>query len=72
MNRVKYLAFIDMDEIIFPVSTNTWMDMIKVLEKKGKYASYTFPNNFIAETPGNAPIMTSNQSCAYLNLPSIS
>ena len=52
MNRVKYLAFIDMDEIIFPVSTNTWMDMMKVLEKKGKYASYIFQTTSLLKLQG--------------------
>ena len=69
MKRVKYLAFIDIDEIIYPVSTDTWMEMLKILETKGKYASFTFPNNFIAEPPPNATSNHSQHSCQYMNFP---
>ncbi len=50
MKRVKYVAMIDLDEMIFPVFTRNWPDMLKDLEKRGKYASYTFPNNFFEES----------------------
>ena len=63
MNRVKYLAFIDLDEFLFPVSSYSWMDMLKILEQKGKYAGYMFLNNFMAITPTTSP---TNQSCPYL------
>ena len=63
MKKVRYLVFIDLDEMIFPVSTNTWADMLRNLEKKGKYASFTFSNNFFAELPPNA---TSGLSCPYM------
>ena len=69
MKRVKYLAFIDLDEVIYPVSTNYWIDMLQILDKKGKYASYTFPNNFMAEVPPNASISNDSYSCPYMNLP---
>ena len=69
MKRVRYLAFIDLDEVIYPVSTNYWMDMLQILDKKGKYASYTFPNNFMAEVPPNASISNDSYSCPYMNLP---
>ena len=66
MNRVTYLAFIDIDEIIYPVSNNSWIDMLQILEKKGNYASYTFPNNFIDEVVTDAK---NKHSCRYKNLP---
>lgn len=47
MYKVKYLAIIDLDEMIYPVTTKTWPDMLKELEKKGKFAGFTFSNNFI-------------------------
>ncbi len=42
MKHVKYVAMIDKDEMILPVSNNSWPEMLKTLEKEGKYASYTF------------------------------
>ena len=68
MYRVKYLGFLDLDEIIFPVSTNNWCDMLKILEKKGKYASYYFSNNFFAEIP-NAVVPVDEYSCPHLSIP---
>ena len=68
MNKVKYLAFIDLDEMIFPTSYNTWMDMLDHLENEGKYASYTFPNNFFPITAKAATIV-GNDSCQYLKSP---
>ena len=65
MKRVKYLAFIDLDEMIFPVSTNNWSDMLQILEKKGKYASFTFSNNLFAEVPANASVSVTSHSCPY-------
>lgn len=62
MYRVKYLALIDLDEMIYPVSTKTWPDMLQVLEKKGNYAGYTFSNNFIEEVD-----RTTSRSCTHLN-----
>ena len=53
MKRVKYIAMIDLDEMIFPVSTSNWPDMLKDLEKVGKYASYIFSNNFFEEAAMN-------------------
>ncbi|CAI8005412.1 hypothetical protein GBAR_LOCUS4211, partial [Geodia barretti] len=38
MRRVKYVVFSDLDEVIYPVSSNNWIDMLNILEKKGKYA----------------------------------
>ena len=69
MKRVKYLAFFDLDEMIFPVSTDNWMDMLKILNGKGKYASYTFSNNFFAEIPLNESKNLANYSCPYMKLP---
>ena len=71
MKRVRYLAFMDLDEMFLPVSTVRWMDMLDILEKKGKYASYTFSNNFIEEVPANASIISSsNDTCPYMkNMP---
>ena len=63
MNRVKYLAFIDLDEFIFPVSNYSLMDMLQLLEKEGKYASYTFSNHFMDKTPIASSTI---QSCQYL------
>ena len=48
MQRVKYLAMIDLDEMILPVSANRWPDMLASLDSVGKYATYTFSNNFFA------------------------
>ena len=69
MNRVKYLAFVDLDEIIFPLLNYSWMDMLKILEQEGKYASYTFQNMFIAEVRAKSSIMVRSQTCPYLKLP---
>lgn len=55
MKRVKYVFMIDLDEMILPVSTKNWPDMIKELEAKGKYASYVFSNNFFAEVNDTNP-----------------
>ncbi len=52
MKRVKYVAMIDTDEMILPVSNNSWPEMLNTLEKEGKYASYTFSNNFFEEVKG--------------------
>lgn len=68
MNRVKYLAFIDLDEMIFPAAYNTWMDMLDNLENEGKYTSYTFSNNFFPITAKAATIVD-NDSCQYLKSP---
>ena len=68
MYRVKYLGFFDLDEMIFPVSTDNWSDMLKILEKKGKYTSYYFSNNFFAEIP-NAVVPVDEYSCPHLNIP---
>ena len=68
MYRVKYLGFIDLDEMIFPVSTDNWNDMFKILEEKGQYASYYFSNNFFAEIP-NAVVPVDEHSCPHLNIP---
>lgn len=67
MHRVKYLVMMDLDEMIFPVSTNNWPDMIRGLERKGKFASFTFSNNFFAEV--NESIATKNRICPLLNEP---
>ena len=67
MKRVKYVVYSDLDEVIYPVSSDNWIDMLKMLEKKGKYASYTFSNNFIAELPPDTTI-NGNNSCPYMNL----
>lgn len=48
MYRVKHLTMLDLDEMILPVSTSNWPDMLASLEKKGNYASYTFSNTFFA------------------------
>ena len=68
MNRVKYLAFIDLDEIIFPLSNYSWMDMLKTLEKEGKYAGFRFQNMFMAEVRVK-PSTMAKQTCPYLKLP---
>ena len=50
MKRVKYVAMIDLDEMLLPVSTGNWPDMLRALEKHGgRYASFTFSNNFFEE-----------------------
>ena len=67
MHKVKYLVMIDLDEMIFPVSTSNWSDMIRGLEKKGRYASFTFSNNFFAEV--NESIATKNRICPLLKEP---
>ena len=67
MKRVKYVVYSDLDEVIYPVSSDNWIDMLKMLEKRGKYASYTFSDNFTAELPPNTTI-NGNNSCPYMNL----
>ena len=69
MNRVKYLAFIDLDEIIFPLSNYSWMDMLKSLEKEGKYASFTFQNMFISKVQAKQSTTVGSQTCPYMKLP---
>ena len=70
MRRVRYLGFFDLDEMILPASTNNWRDMLNTLEKKGKYATYTFSNNFMEEVPPtNVSVNLSNHSCPYMQLP---
>ena len=67
MHKVKYLVMMDLDEMIFPVSTSNWSDMIRGLEKKGRYASFTFSNNFFAEV--NESIAAKNRICPLLKEP---
>jgi hypothetical protein len=49
MYKVRHVVLMDLDEMIYPVAHNTWPEMLRELEKVGKYASYTFSNNFIQE-----------------------
>ena len=67
MYRVKYLVFIDLDEMIFPVSTDNLLSMLEILEKEGRYASYKFPNNFF--TTNSSIVKVAKDSCPYQNLP---
>lgn len=71
MYRVDYLLMIDIDEMILPVKTNDWQSMIKSLESSGKYASFTFSNNFIEGEPKNisAEIHEERKICRDLHLP---
>ena len=70
MRRVRYLGFFDLDEMILPASTNNWRDMLNTLEKKGKYATYTFSNNFMEEVPPTkVSVNLSNHLCPYMQLP---
>ena len=67
MYRVKYLAFIDLDEMIFPVSSNNWIDMLQILEAmEGTYASYRFSNNFFAPDPSTT---VGKATCPYMKTP---
>ena len=68
MYRVKYLTFIDLDEMIFPVISKNWMDMLQVLEgAEGKYASFKFSNNFFA--PGSSTAVSKGSTCPYKKTP---
>ena len=70
MRKVGYLGSLDLDEMIFPASTNNWRDLLNTLEKKGKYATYTFSNNFMEEVPlTNVSVDLLNRSCPYMQLP---
>ena len=70
MRRVRYLGFFDLDEMILPASTNNWRDMLNTVEKKGKYATYTFSNNFMEEVLStNVSVNLSNHTCPYMQLP---
>ena len=70
MRKVGYLGSLDLDEMIFPASTNNWRDLLNTLEKKGKYATYTFSNNFMEEVPlTNVSVDLLNHSCPYMQLP---
>ncbi len=68
MNRVKYLALIDLDEMILPVSSKSWPDMLQLLDKKGNHASFTFPNNFFEEIPKNK---SDERMCSNSTVPNI-
>jgi hypothetical protein len=50
MNKVRHVVLMDLDEMIYPVAQSTWPEMLTELEKVGKYASYTFSNNFMKES----------------------
>lgn len=71
MKKVKYLAMIDLDEMILPASTNSWPEMLQALDKRGRFTSFTFSNNFFEEVPASTDTLTTlqegNQTCPYIS-----
>ena len=48
MYEVEYLVMMDLDEVILPVNQNSWAELVKDLEKHGRFAAYSFLNRFFA------------------------
>lgn len=59
MYEVQYLVMMDLDEMILPVRHNDWTELTNELEKKGRYASFSFLNRFIVSTPSQYTTTTS-------------
>ena len=69
MYEVEYLVINDLDEIILPMKHNNWSEMLNFHNSK-KYASYTFQNRFLVESPRpSTPLQLSNNCIAGLHVP---
>ena len=66
MNRAKYLAFIDLDELILPMQHDNWTGMMKKIDSSPKMGAFVFLNTFFtdSETIGN-----SMNPCKMLDTP---
>lgn len=64
MYEVDYLVMMDMDEMILPMHQNSWAELVKALEKQGRYASYSFLNRFFAPLPHLNTIIDYNSTTA--------
>ena len=69
MYEVEYIVMNDLDEIILPMKHNNWSEMLNFHNSK-KYASYTFQNRFLVESPRpSTPLQLSNNCIAGLQVP---
>ena len=69
MYEVEYIVMNDLDEIILPMKHNNWREMLSFHDSK-KYASYTFQNRFLLDSPRpSTPLQLSNNCIAGLQVP---
>ena len=62
IHEVEHLVMMHLDEMILPAKQENWADLVKVLEKKGKYASFSFLNRFFTGPSQNTSLQTSQEN----------
>ena len=67
MYRVKYLAVVDLDELLLPSKYQNWPEMINAIGGQDKYHSYRFGNCFFARNNAEATSITI--PCNKVHLP---
>ena len=66
MNRVKYVAFVDMDELILPLKHSNWSDMMTVLDTNPKRSAFVFLNTYFGSNPSRANV---SKPCEKMDIP---
>ena len=66
MNRVKYVAFEDMDELILPLNHSNWSDMMAVLDTSPKRGAFLFLNTYFTNNPKRTGV---SKPCKQMNVP---
>ena len=66
MNRVKYVAFVDMDELILPLKHGNWSDMMTVLDTNPKRSAFVFLNTYFTDNPRRTNV---SKPCKEMDIP---
>ena len=66
MNRVKYVAFVDMDELILPLKHSNWSDMMTVLDTNPKRSTFVFLNTYFTDNPRRTNV---SKPCKEMDIP---
>ena len=67
MNRVKYLVFVDIDELILPIQHMNWTSMMKTIDTSPKMGVFVFLNTYFTKNPSSTDL--SKPACKELDLP---